>query len=234
MENLCIAEDISSESNDIFKLEYKGQLIKDNAKFKAFKKEKIKKYGSNAKLYHCKNENLYFYVPTKKNNFFSFDAVECPSCKENICYFCSKDSTVDLNCCPIGSMYDLLFHKGLTFTDDKENVYEGHDVTYYQLIPKFFIPFYSFIYLVGIISFKLFHGLRKNDESKEGYYYFKENCQGLTSILFNALLGLALYITFFIHTIYFKLLILISSIFFKNKPFRYYLGIIGFGVDQFQ
>ena len=70
MENLCIAEDISSESNDIFKLEYKGQLIKDNVKFKAFKKEKIKKYGSNAKLYHCKNENLYFYVPTKKNNFF--------------------------------------------------------------------------------------------------------------------------------------------------------------------
>jgi len=234
MENLSIIDNISAGSNDIFKLDYKGQLIKDNKKFKTFKKEKIKKYGSNAKLYFCKDENLYFYAPTKNNNFFSFDDAECPSCGINICYFCSKNSGPDLICCPIGSMYDLLFHKGLTFTDNTDNVYEAHDVTYYQLIPRFFIPFYSFIYLVGIISFKLFHGLRKNDMSEDEYYYFKENWQSFTSIILNALLGLVLYLIFFIHTIYFKLLILISSIFFKNKPFRYYLGIIGCGVDQFQ
>ena len=234
MENLNVIENISVESNDIFKLDYKGQLLKDNIKFKAFKNEKKKKYGSNAKLYYCKNENAYFYARTINNSFFSFDGAECPSCKDYICYFCSKSSNDDLDCCPTGSMYTLLFKKGLTFTDNIDNIYSGHDVTYYQLIPKFFIPFYSFIYLVGIISFILFHGLEFPGEDKGRHFYFKENCQSFTSIILNALVGLVLYLIFFIHTIYFKLLILISSIPFKKKPFRYYIGIIGFGVDQFQ
>ena len=37
MENLNVIENLSHESNDIFKLDYKGQLLKDNVKFKTFK-----------------------------------------------------------------------------------------------------------------------------------------------------------------------------------------------------
>ena len=234
MENLCATENISAESKDIFKLDYKGQLLKENSKFQSFKNEKLKKYGSNAKLYHCQNENSYFYAPTINNCYFSFDGAKCPSCGNYICYFCSKDSGFNLNCCPLGRMYDLLFKQGFTFTEDTNNKFGGNEVSYYQLIPKFFIPFYTFIYLVGIISYNLFYGLEFYGEDKGRSFYFQENCQCSTSIILNAFVGLLLYIIFFIHTIYFKLLLLICSIFCKNKPFRYYLGIIGFGVNQFQ
>ena len=38
------------------------------------------KYGKNAKLYYCKEDNLYFY------GTFSYEGSECPSCKNHICY----------------------------------------------------------------------------------------------------------------------------------------------------
>ena len=233
MENISIIENYSDKSNDVFKVDYKGQLLKDNIKFQTFKKEQQKKYGSNAKLYYCKEEEVYFYASSKNNSSILFEAsAKCPICGYNICYFCS--SSASTNCCIKNNIYRLFFEHGLAFIDDIDVILEKHHVTYYQLYPKFFIPLYTYICLIGTLSFNLFHGLYYNGENKERTYYFQENCSGGCSIALNFFYGLILYFIFFIHIIYFKLLILISSIFCKKRPFRYYIGIIGFGVDQFQ
>ena len=233
MENLSMIENYSEQSNEFFKVDYKGQLLKDNIRFQTFKKEQQKKYGSNAKLYYSKNEEVYFYAPSKNNSSILFEASrKCPLNGYNICYFCSSHAYT--NCCSKNNFYRLFFEHGLTFIDNVDVKLEKHKVTYKQLYPKFFIPLYTYIYLIGIISFNLFHGLRYNGKNKERNFYFQENCSGGCSIVLNFFYGIILYLIFFIHTIYFKLLILISSIFFKKRPFRYYIGIIGFGVDQFQ
>ena len=227
-------------SNEIFILDYKGQLLKNNKKFDSWKKEQLKKYGSNAKLYKCKQDNGYFYSPTKNNKYFSFDAKECPLCKKQICYFCSRTTTVrneedyyrDLShCCPTGNIYYLLFHKTNRFLN-KNITNHNLEYTYKETIKRFFIPLYSFIYLVGTISFCFFHGLRFKNEIPDEQY-FKEDCPSFTSIFLNAGVGLILYLIFFIYIIYFKLLLLITSIFCKKYPLNYYLGILNFGITQF-
>ena len=147
MENLTLAENYSEQSNDIFKVDYKGQLTKDNLRFKTFKKEQQKKYGNNAKLYYCKKDEVYFYASSKNNSSILFEASErCPLCLNNICYFCSNYSS---NCCIKYNIYRLFFEYGLTFIDSIDALLEKHDVTYNQLYPKFFIPFYTYIYLIG-------------------------------------------------------------------------------------
>ena len=225
--------------SEIFRSDYEGQLLKNNKKFEEWKKEQLTKYGSNAKLYKCKNDNGYFYSPTENNKYFSFDTKKCPSCHTPICYFCSRIVTVDndddfrrslSHCCPTSNIYYLLFHKTKRFLNSHNHHYE---VSYDKTFKKFFIPIYSFIYLVGIISFCLFHGLiYKNNNAEE--QYFKEDCLYITSIIINALVGLILFLIFFIYTIYFKLLLLISSVFCKKYPLNYYLGIINFGMSQFR
>ena len=233
MENNSIIENYSEQSNDTFKIDYKGQLLKDNKKFQIFKKEQQKKYGSNAKLYHCKNEEVYFYASSKNNSSILFEAtVKCPLCGSYVCYFCSNSFST--NCCIKNNIYRLFFEHGLAFIDSIDVILKKHDVTYDQLYPKFFIPLYTYIYLIGTLSFNLFHGLYYDGENNERTYYFQENCSVMSSIVLNFFYAIILYLILFIHTIYFKLLILISSILIKKRPFRYYIGIIGFGVDQFQ
>ena len=228
------------KSNEIFQLDYKGQSLKNNKKFEEWQKEQLARYGSNAKLYKCIQDNGYFYSPTKNNKYFSFDAKRCPSCNKQICYFCSKISYADneddsrrvlSECCPTSNMYYLLFHKTKRFLYNNENYYLS--VKYENTYKKFFIPLFSFIYLVGIISFCLFHGLMYKYNIPEEQY-FKEDCPSITSIILNALVGLILSLIFFIHTIYFKLLLLISSVCSKKNPLNYYLGIINFGLNQFR
>ena len=46
---------------DIFKSDYKYQKLNNNIKFKKWKKEMLKKYGIEAKLFYCKKDNIYFY-----------------------------------------------------------------------------------------------------------------------------------------------------------------------------
>ena len=72
---------------EYFKLDYFGQLLEGNNNFNEFKKQKLLKFGDDAKLFKCKFDNLYFYVSNKNCKTFPFYYKECPLCKNKICYF---------------------------------------------------------------------------------------------------------------------------------------------------
>ena len=115
------------ESNNIFKLEYKGQLLKNNARYQTWKQSMIKKYGENPKQFKCLEDNILFY--TNYENYWSFPSYKskCPICKNQICYFCSNSKTnfpIDyVICCLKRKIYKLLFYDGLQYIkkiDDKD------------------------------------------------------------------------------------------------------------------
>ena len=49
----------------------------------------IKKYGNNAVLIYCPEDDLYFYSSNKEYYNFPYCSFQCPNCKYNICYYCS-------------------------------------------------------------------------------------------------------------------------------------------------
>ena len=50
----------SKNTENIFKLDYKGQSLKSSLIFDSWKNKMLLKYGRDAKLFKCKEENLYF------------------------------------------------------------------------------------------------------------------------------------------------------------------------------
>ena len=68
-----------------FKLDYVGQSL-NNSKFINWKADMYKKFGKDAKLFKCKNENILFYV-SKKECESQLYPCKCPSYHESICYF---------------------------------------------------------------------------------------------------------------------------------------------------
>ena len=54
------------DMNDYFQLDFAEQTIKGNRKFEEFKKQRLNELGKDAKLFHCKNDNIYFYISKKE------------------------------------------------------------------------------------------------------------------------------------------------------------------------
>ena len=76
--------DINGEKiENIFKLDYKEQSLKDNSKFNSWRNTMLQKYGNDAKLFKCSYDKIYFYSSNKK---LSSCSSVCPSCKLSICY----------------------------------------------------------------------------------------------------------------------------------------------------
>ena len=55
-----------SNSECAFQLDYSNQSLKENKKFQKWKIQMLKKYGNDAKLFKCKNDNCYFYGSNKE------------------------------------------------------------------------------------------------------------------------------------------------------------------------
>jgi len=228
-----ISENNEINTENIFKLDFKGQSLKSNKKFEAWKEKMRLKISKNAILYNCKEDNLYFY------GTFSYDGSECPSCKGHICYFCKRSTNIDLDCCPLGRAYRTLSYDALYFIkENEENYYYsyGEHYDFWYVFSKFLLPLYTSIYLAGIISNNLYHSqFYPREKDKKRTYYFREDSQAtFINIIINALIALILSLIFFIHVIYFKVLILVFSIFPKNYPIKYYLGILKMGMEQFR
>ena len=236
MENefeLNVAENNEINPENIFKLEFKGQSLRSNKKFEAWKEKMMIINGKNAILYYCKKDNLYFY------GTFSYNGTQCPLCKCHICYFCKRRTNSGLNCCPLGRAYHIFSYDALYFLKENDVDFDynyGEDYDFCDVFLRFLLPFYTSIYLAGIISNNLYHSLYYPEEKdKDRYYYFREdNKATYINIIINALISLILSLIFFIHVIYFKVLLLVFSIFPKNYPIKYYLGILKMGMDQFR
>ena len=215
---LCNKDNNANEN--IFHIDYEGQSLENSSKFKSWKNKMLEKYGKKSKLYKCPFENIYFYGLNKNNNndfklYNSFKS-KCPLCHHSICCFCYKDSD---DCCIRNRICYLLFYIGFSIINKKND-----DYSFYLIL--FFFPMCTLFLLIGIISKYFFHYLLKDNNN----FYSNDDPIGWTKIIINGLMALMLSFIFLIHDIYFKIFLLLISIFFKNFPLKYYLGIIKGGL----
>jgi len=215
-------------TDNMFKLDYKGQSLKDNSKFNSWKKRMIQIYGNDAKLFKCSYDNAYFYSSNEDFKNMPLCSSKCPSCNKPICYYCSGYS-YDRNsfgeCCLKRRIYYKFFYDGLLFING-----ENEGLKKYFLI--FLLPICTFFLLVGVACCDLFYILRKKKSQEHYPHYFKDNKIIWNSIIINGLMAIVLSITYIFFSFIFKILLLVISIFTKIYPIKFYLGIIKGGLDH--
>ena len=210
----------NSEIRDkYFKMDYFGQLLKGNNKFNEFKKQKLLKYGNDAKLFKCKFDNIYFYISNKNCKTFPFYYKECPLCKNKICYFCSKRVSIggndNGNCCLKRKLYYLFLYKGFYYFKGLDKVDELKRDDFYLFFILSLIPVFGLFLNIITISGYFCLILQFKNTSKCYSDHFKEIycCNLILHILL--LTSILLSIIFFIYDIYFKIILLIFSLIFK-------------------
>ena len=182
-----------------FQLDFPGQKIKGNRKFEEFKKQKLKELGKDAKLFYCKYDYIYFYVHIETCKVYPCFYEQCPICENYICYFCGRNDEEPINdiknkgrCCVGLKLYYLIF-----YFDDKE-------ISNADFIISLIGYFFPFISLIGILLFFV-----------EEFFFrliLKNKKIFLTEFF--------LLISFIIHDIYIKIIILIISLFNNFMPLK--------------
>ena len=225
-----------SNSECVFQLDYSNQSLKENKKFQKWKIQMLKKYGNDAKLFKCKNDNCYFYGSNKECKTKPLGAAYCPICRRSICYYClsiSYDDSLDCGkCCVKRRVYCMLFQDGYSFIKPEPN--DDADA-YYSFLKMFFIPIFSFMTFVGYFSIVLFYKLYMKDGPIYENIFYKDDRHArlfTTEISINVGIALILSIPFLIIDIYFKILLLIISLPFNNYPLKYYFGILYQGLRE--
>ena len=238
--------DIRNENyeNYYFQLDFAKEDIKGNRFFEEFKKQRLKELGKDAKLFHCKNDNVLFYVSKaecKINNANNhYYCKKCPLCKNYICYFCERISDNPRErekCCVLSSLYYIFFINGFIFCKDYSQFddYLKGNFTFYLIFDL--IPLTKcFLYSISSIPFLFFGLLLKEKKWKKqidndmsyGDYICRDEENGIQTffIIIFILNGLVLTICFTIIAFYFNILILIISLFTKFYPLKYSVGIL--------
>ena len=159
------------ESKEFFKLDFSKEKLKGNRKFEEFKNKKLDELGKDAKLFHCKIDNLFFYVSKKECKIFPFYFKQCPFCNNYVCYFCERNSKIPIEkngkCCVLLRLYYLLFHLGfgdLKSEDDKDKDDEFGILRNILLFIMNFLPLFGPYTLLLITFDNLFFGLPLKDK----------------------------------------------------------------------
>ena len=218
---LKIKED--KEYENIFYFDYKGQSLDNNVKFKDWQNKMVQKYGKNVKLYKCLDDNIYFYGIYKDNaagdfKYYGSFQSTCPVCNHILCGFCFKYTE---DCCLTDKICFILFYLGLTIIKRENQSY-----TFYLIL--FFSPMCTLFLFIGIIAKYFFHNVKRPN----GRHYTEDDDIGCIKICINGLTAILLTFIFAIHDYYFKIFILLISIFSKFYPLKYYLGIIKGGLSS--
>ena len=222
--------------NDYFKLDFVEQTLKGNRKFEEFKRQKLNELGKNAKLFHCKNDNVYFYVSKEECEIDPRYYKQCPSCKNYTCYFCGRITNYPLNeyykggCCAKLRLYYIFFYDGFQYLNK-----DFKEVCFIEIfgIHNCFIllPFLNFFYLVFNITCSLYFLLRMKDKNLQNNYYglyykhYSDNNYKKIILIF-VLTYLLFSICFFLLYSTFIIILLIISLFTKLYPLKYFFGII--------
>ena len=232
MENVENKKCLNIDNNEqnlksCYKLDYEGQPL-NNAEFIKWKKDMLEKYGKDAKLFKCKEENILFYITNeecKSNPAYKYN---CPSCKKSICYFCSRSTKIEDDngkCCIKRRIIYLISNSGFMFI--KENNEDYNCMRFFLLI-----PFVNLLYLINFFSSFLFYRLYdKSCEEEypsmyEDHFKNKNNYILILIIIINALCAFMLSICFMLIFSYFVIFIFLISILFKEYPSKYIIGIL--------
>ena len=199
------------DKNNIFIPDYFGQKVKNSKLFKNWENSMIKKYGNNAVLIYCPEDDLYFYSSNKEYYNFPYCSFQCPNCKYNICYYCSFKIDKNKNdygrCCVKRRIY-----------------YSFHEYDKDEEVSFYYTPFINSLWVILRISQFLFYTLKYKDTC----YYDEGNSFAIKLIIFfNAVYAIILSIIYFFLELCFFLIILIISIPFKIYPIKSLAGILG-------
>ena len=239
--NLENQEDLIN-ANLYLKLDFPTQNIKGNNKFKEFKNRRLNELGKDAKLFHCKKDNIYFYVEKAICQNLPYYYQRCPLCRNYICYFCERNRNKAIceygNCCIALHLYYLLFYGAF-----KKYEADYEIKRYNRFILLGLLPFTGFfnLYLVSINTF-FFELLLKEKNTKNTFWLINDTYSNyfislnsldfITLIIF--LTGFINSISCFIYYLYMNIFILFISLFTKFKPLKYYIGFILFGITTVQ
>ena len=213
------------KTDNMFMLDYDGQSLKNNAKFNLWKDIMLQKYGNDAKLFKCFYDAIYFYSPYESFRKLPLCSSNCPSCNRPICYYCSRvanDNNSFGDCCLKRRLYYKLIYDGFLFI----NLKESEKLKFYFLL--FLFPICTFFLFTCFIYMDFFYKLRKNIVQ----YYDNGGNLFWISRLISGLIAFILSIIYMVHSFHFKIFLLVISIFTKNYPIKYYLGIIRGGFDH--
>ena len=220
-----INENFINNTVNKYEMEFFGQSLKKNESFIKWQNEMKKIFGNDAKLFNCKKDKIYYYANSNDCKKFSF-AKKCPICDSSICYFCSKYIYVgNSKCCLYRRIYCLFFKDAFVIIDNKDH-------NFYAISKFSMIPLFSVFYFIGMVSACLFYKLQSNDECNTGYLltyeeHLKKNMNIFKVVVeINVLFAIMLSIPLFLYDIYFKILLIIISIFSKNYPMKYYFGML--------
>jgi len=110
---------------DIFKYDYENQNIENKTEFINWKSKMRRKYGEDYRFYKCDKDKIVFIGKIFKpiDTYFS----KCPTCKNEICCFCSKvienrllfSRYIDEFCCFKRTFFFIFFRE--IFYDDRQN-----------------------------------------------------------------------------------------------------------------
>ena len=136
------------------------------------------------------------------------------------------------NCCLKRKLYYLFLYNGFSFFKGLDAVDELKKYDFYMLFILSLIPIFELFLSIFAISGFLCLVLQLKNDSKNYGERFKENfCYNLIIIIL-LIISIFLSIIYFIYGIYFKIILLISSLFFKFYPYKYYLGILINGITE--
>ena len=213
------------KTDNMLMLDYDGQSLKDNLKFNSWKNIMLQKYGNDAKLFKCSYDAIYFYCSYESFRKLPLYSSQCPSCNQPICYYCSRiahNNNSIGDCCLKRRLYYKLIYDGFLFINLKESE------RFKNLFLLFLFPICTFFIFICIIYMDFFYKLRKN----EFRYYDNDDTIFWISRLINGLIAFILSIIYMVHSFIIKIFLLVISIFTKNFPIKYYLGIIRGGIDH--
>ena len=218
----------NSRNINVFKLDYKKQKMNNNLKFIKWKKQMLRIYGINSKIFFCSKDNIYFYASNDEFNKFPFYQGICPFCNKKVCYFCSRPSNVSRGlCCIKRSLKFAFIQNPLRFLRNEFN---------YEVLPLnkniVFYPGFHIMIITLFIDCLFYSLLMKNEK----YFYKKKKYSSHYNKTIISTILIAFYFTmfipFFILDIYSIIITLLFTFFVNDSLLKYtYSFIIYFKND---
>ena len=223
---------LDGNEDKYFKLDFPEQKLEGNKKFEEFKKRKLEEYGSDAKLFKCKYDNIYYLE-------------KCPLCRRYICYFCGSTYIIALeffiNCCYKRKLKYLFNVGGFKYFKELKELNKIEKEDFFVILKISLIPLIGIGFFIGITFIGLFYYMKLKDKelkkiiySNRRHYYYYEYFEEYYSykflVVITVLIGFMLSVCYTIYDIYFKIILVFISLFSKFYPLKYYLGILSDGV----
>jgi hypothetical protein len=213
---------------NIFRLDYSEQNINSNSDFLKWKKSMLEIYGKDAKLFHCLEDKIYYYVSKKEFNYKN----ACPICKRGICYLCKSNGYHEGCCCIRYKLYSMIYEDSKIYIEDPESHFYDYcvnNLTFDMLM--MLIPIVSTIWIIGLMHSSFFYSLDKFKGKKSiRNQYFQSIEDKHEKILFllvgvNAVFAIFIIVPFWSYALLFSLILDLLSFLSNFYPIKILAGV---------